>query len=111
MSDIYFWNECKKTLEKDLSIEEYSTWISPLMLKENKGIRPKSYSVLAPNEFILNWVEENYSGLITDRLMAITSNSEVNITFEVNKEEMYCTVCHHSWKRLSMLARWHDSNN
>ena len=87
MSEIYFWKECKKTLEKDLTIEEYSTWILPLMLKENMGIRPKSYSVLAPNEFILNWVEENYSTLIKDRLVAITSNPEVNISFEVNQVE------------------------
>ena len=87
MSEIYFWKECKKTLEKDLTIEEYSTWILPLMLKENMGIRPKSYSVLAPNEFILNWVEENYSALIKDRLVAITSNPEVNISFEVNQVE------------------------
>ena len=87
MADILFWNECKKTLERDLAVEEYSTWILPLMLKENMGIRPKSYSVLAPNEFILNWVEENYSTLIKDRLVAITSNPEVNISFEVNQVE------------------------
>ena len=35
MSEILFWSECKKTLEKDLTLEEYSTWIAPLNLKEN----------------------------------------------------------------------------
>ena len=40
MSELYFWNECKKTLEKDLSIEEYSTWIAPLLLEENSGSNP-----------------------------------------------------------------------
>ena len=49
MSDLHFWGECKKTLEKDLTVEEYSTWIAPLMLEENNGSNPLSYSVLAPN--------------------------------------------------------------
>ena len=79
----FFWNECKKTLEKDLELEEYSTWIEPLNLKENEGISPKSYSVIAPNNFILNWVEDNYGKIIKERLLAITSNEELNITFEV----------------------------
>ncbi len=83
MADILFWNECKKTLERDLAIEEYSTWIAPLKLKENVGITPTSYSVLAPNNFILDWVEENYGNSIKERLVAITSQSNLNVNFEV----------------------------
>ena len=66
MADILFWSECKKTLERDLTLEEYSTWIAPLKLSENSGIKPTSYSVLAPNKFILDWVEENYGESIRD---------------------------------------------
>ena len=83
MADILFWNECKKTLERDLALEEYSTWIAPLKLKENVGITPRSYSVLAPNSFILDWVEENYGNSIKERLVAITSQGNLNINFEV----------------------------
>ena len=36
MQDTFFWNECKKTIERDVSAEEYSTWIDPLELIENK---------------------------------------------------------------------------
>ena len=86
MSDILFWSECKKTLEKDLAVEEYSTWIAPLKLKENVGITPKSYSVLAPNNFILDWVEENYGDSIKERLVAITSQSDMQVNFEVTHE-------------------------
>ena len=100
MVGTFFWNECKKTLEKDLELEEYSTWIEPLNLKENEGISPKSYSVIAPNNFILNWVEDNYGKIIKERLLAITSNEELNITFEVLnganhevKREKYRTWC------------------
>ena len=83
MSELFFWNECKKTLERDLPLEEYSTWISPLLLRENVGTSPKSYSILAPNKFILDWVEENYGESIKDRISAITSNIELNLNFEV----------------------------
>ena len=82
MPEILFWNECKKTLERDLPLEEYSTWIAPLRLKENIGITPRSYSVLAPNNFILEWVEENYGSSIKERLIAITSENELNLNFE-----------------------------
>ena len=83
MAEILFWNECKKTLERDLALEEYSTWIAPLKLKENIGISPQSYSVLAPNNFILEWVEQNYGNSIKERLIAITNQDELNINFEV----------------------------
>ena len=87
MADILFWNECKKTLERDLAVEEYSTWIAPLKLKENVGITPTSYSVLAPNSFILDWVEENYGNSIKERLVAITSQEDLNVNFEVIHEK------------------------
>ena len=87
MADILFWNECKKTLERDLAVEEYSTWIAPLKLKENVGITPTSYSVLAPNNFILDWVEENYGNSIKERLVAITSQGDLIINFEVINDE------------------------
>ena len=87
MADILFWNECKKTLERDLAVEEYSTWIAPLKLKENVGTTPTSYSVLAPNNFILDWVEENYGNSIKERLVAITSQDDLHVNFEVNHEK------------------------
>ncbi|RZO93202.1 MAG: chromosomal replication initiator protein DnaA [Gammaproteobacteria bacterium] len=83
MSDLHFWGECKKTLEKDLTVEEYSTWIAPLMLEENNGSNPLSYSVLAPNKFISDWVEDNYGMTIKERLSAITSNRDLNLQFEI----------------------------
>ena len=86
MSDLHFWGECKKTLEKDLTVEEYSTWIAPLMLEENNGSNPLSYSVLAPNKFISDWVEDNYGPAIKERLSAITSNRELNLQFEIYED-------------------------
>ena len=83
MSELHFWGECKKTLERDLPVEEYSTWIAPLTLEQNNGSNPLSYSVLAPNKFISDWVEDNYGSTIKERLSAITSNRDLNLNFEI----------------------------
>ena len=84
MTELHFWGECKKTLERDLPIEEYSTWIAPLTLEQNNGSNPLSYSVLAPNKFISDWVEDNYGTTIKERLSAITSNVDLNLNFEIS---------------------------
>ena len=73
----------QKTLERDLPIEEYSTWIAPLTLEQNNGSTPLSYSVLAPNKFISDWVEDNYGLTIKERISAITSNRDLNLNFEI----------------------------
>ena len=86
MQEALFWKECQKTLEKDFPVEEYTTWIAPLALRENLGTNPLSYSILAPNQFILSWVEENYSSFIKKRLSDITKNEDLIITFEVENE-------------------------
>jgi ATPase involved in DNA replication initiation len=83
MTELHFWGECKKTLERDLPIEEYSTWIAPLTLEQNNGSNPLSYSVLAPNKFISDWVEDNYGITIKERLSAITSMRDLNLNFEI----------------------------
>ena len=83
MTELHFWGECKKTLETDLPVEEYSTWIAPLTLEQNNGSNPLSYSVLAPNKFISYWVEDNYGPTIKERLSAITSNRDLNLNFEI----------------------------
>ena len=83
MSELHFWGECKKTLERDLPVEEYTTWIAPLTLEQNNGSNPLSYSVLAPNKFISDWVEDNYGTTIKERLSAITSNVDLSLNFEI----------------------------
>ena len=104
MSDLHFWGECKKTLEKDLTVEEYSTWIAPLMLEENNGSNPLSYSVLAPNKFISDWVEDNYGRTIKERLSAITSNRDLNLQFEIYVDS--------ETKKKNVCSRqdWHQTN-
>ena len=88
MPDVLFWKECQKTLQKDFPLEEYATWIAPLLLRENEGTNPQSYTVLAPNKFILSWVEDNYANFIRERLTDITQKNDLNISFEVDNNDI-----------------------
>ena len=88
MPDVLFWKECQKTLQKDFPLEEYATWIAPLLLRENEGTNPQSYTVLAPNKFILSWVEDNYADFIRERLTDITQKNDLNISFEVDNNDI-----------------------
>ncbi len=86
-------------------MEEYSTWIAPLKLKENVGITPTSYSVLAPNNFILDWVEENYGNSIKERLVAITSQSDLHVNFEVIHEGENNSIANKQLKNIETEQR------
>ena len=50
-----FWNKCSERLAERLSKDDFNTWIRPLKanLKEN------ILELVAPNDFILNYVETN----------------------------------------------------
>ena len=52
-----FWNKCSEKLENKLSQEDFNTWIRPLKGNLNKN----TLEIVAPNDFILNYVETNLS--------------------------------------------------
>ena len=54
MSDV--WNDCLKTLEADLSTQEFATWIRPLHALQNNG----KLVLYAPNRFVSDWVAKHY---------------------------------------------------
>ena len=57
MEQIELWSKCSKNLESSLSQDEFNTWIRPLKAKKNKN----TLELVAPNDFILNYIEKNFS--------------------------------------------------
>ncbi|MGD8483373.1 MAG: chromosomal replication initiator protein DnaA [Thioalkalispiraceae bacterium] len=50
------WEQCLDRLQGELSPQQFSTWIRPLHVKaDNDSIR-----LLAPNQFVLDWVSEHF---------------------------------------------------
>ena len=58
------WNQCIQALEADLSEQQINTWIRPLQPVE----QPDGLRLLAPNRFIVDWVNANCMERITDLL-------------------------------------------
>lgn len=51
-----FWPTCLSRFEKELSTQQYNTWIKPLRT-ETEG---DTVRLLAPNRFVMQWVKERF---------------------------------------------------
>ena len=51
-----FWQFCLDQFQKDLTIQQYNTWIKPLKV----NLTDDSVILLAPNRFVLQWVKEKF---------------------------------------------------
>lgn len=49
------WNQCLKYLQRELSAQDFNTWIRPLQAVEDE----QTMRLLAPNQFVLQWVQSN----------------------------------------------------
>jgi chromosomal replication initiator protein len=63
MTDI--WEGIKKEIRGSLSEKSFSLWIGPVNLVETKD---HTLVLGCPNKFSLNWITENYIGIIREKL-------------------------------------------
>ena len=72
------WDECLVHLERELSPQQFNTWIRPLhAVSDDQGLR-----LLAPNRFVKDWIDErflNRIGEILDQLGQPTPALRVEI--------------------------------
>jgi len=52
------WDHCLNALRADISEQNYNTWIKPLYVIEDE--EGPSLTLLAPNKFVVSWVQKNY---------------------------------------------------
>ncbi|MDX3906151.1 MAG: chromosomal replication initiator protein DnaA [Pigmentiphaga sp.] len=77
-----FWQTCAQTLEQELTPQQYSAWIRPLVplaFDEAESV----LRVAAPNRFKLDWVRSNFSGRI-ESLAAQWFQRPVQVKFELD---------------------------
>ncbi len=67
------WNQCLRALELELSEQQFHTWIRPLQPIEEDGV----LKLLAPNRFVIDWVEEH----CLEKILTVTS--PVSVLLEV----------------------------
>jgi len=79
-----FWNKCSEKLENKLSQEDFNTWIRPLKGNLNKN----TLEIIAPNDFILNYVETNLSEEIM-QMIKIQSKKDISLVFKTLTKETF----------------------
>lgn len=55
-----FWRCCLEHFEKELSSQQYNTWIKPLHLEPLKNLATPAVAIVAPNRFVLQWIKDNF---------------------------------------------------
>ena len=79
-----FWNKCSEKLENKLSQDDFNTWIRPLKGNLNKN----TLEIIAPNDFILNYVETNLSDEIL-QMIKIQSKKDISLVFKTLTKETF----------------------
>ena len=52
------WEDCLSALRSDLTETQFNTWIKPLSAIEDESAQ--TLTLLAPNKFVVSWVQKNY---------------------------------------------------
>ncbi len=73
------WNRCLEKLETEIPAQQFNTWIRPLhAIEEGNSIK-----LLAPNRFVLDWVEEKYISNINKLLVNIAGTDKVSLNISI----------------------------
>lgn len=54
------WTACLSVFERELTPQQFSTWIRPLAVEPGEG----SLRLKAPNRFVLQWVKDRFGSRI-----------------------------------------------
>ncbi len=69
------WNRCIRDLQAELPEQQFNTWIRPLQAVEDGGV----LRLLAPNRFVVDWLQQHYANRILEIVGGSDTNTEVVI--------------------------------
>ena len=75
--DSPLWNQCIRVLQAEVPEQQFNTWIRPLQAVEDDG----ALKLLAPNRFVIDWVQQHYMARITEILA--DNGCETGVVVEV----------------------------
>ena len=81
------WQTCINKLENELSEQQLNTWIRPLHAVENDG----ELKLLAPNRFVLDWVQSNFLARIDEIIHPKDSSEGNHVILEIGSSEQAIT--------------------
>lgn len=84
------WHRCLSALEAELPEQQFNTWIRPLQAVEDGHV----LRLLAPNRFVVDWVNENVAGRISELVDAVGSERGPSIVLEVGSRAAQGALAH-----------------
>jgi chromosomal replication initiator protein len=86
--DSSLWQRCVAYLENELSPQQFNTWIRPLhAVEEGETLR-----LLAPNRFVLDWVNERFFGQISEIITGLRQGSPPQVVLQVGSATPLATA-------------------
>jgi chromosomal replication initiator protein len=67
------WNQCIRVLQAELPEQQFNTWIRPLQAVDEGDV----LRLLAPNRFVIDWLQQHYMERILEVVDDSNSNAEV----------------------------------
>lgn len=77
------WKRCVEALGAELSEQDLNTWIRPLQAEENGG----QLRLLAPNRFVLEWVQDRFLEAIQLVLGRVTDGNPPSVVLDIGSAE------------------------
>lgn len=76
------WQNCLERLRSELSEQKLNTWLRPLQsIEETDRLR-----LLAPNRFVLNWVQQHYIERIQEITRELHGTSDIAVQLEIGTQ-------------------------
>ena len=72
-ADTNLWNRCVRDLQAELPEQQFNTWIRPLQAVEDGRV----LRLLAPNRFVVDWLQQHYIERIVELVDGAGGGSEV----------------------------------
>jgi chromosomal replication initiator protein len=81
--EVSLWQQCLLRLENELPAQQFNTWIRPLHAIENG----ENLRLLAPNQFVLDWVRKHHFDTISQTLHDIGPNPATRVQLDIGSSK------------------------
>ena len=81
--EVSLWQKCLLRLENELPAQQFNTWIRPLHAIENG----ENLRLLAPNQFVLDWVRKHHFDTISQALHDIGPNPAARVQLDIGSSK------------------------
>jgi chromosomal replication initiator protein len=81
--EVSLWQQCLLRLENELPAQQFNTWIRPLHAVENG----ENLRLLAPNQFVLDWVRKHHFETISQTLHDIGPNPTARVQLDIGSSK------------------------